>query len=60
MNNEQNLCRMNLDVAFYLKGDTEELGSNKYFDKICSEIEKALENICCDVQIDIDSFEVLD
>lgn len=57
---QQKLCKLNIDVAFYLKGNTDELLSNKHFDTICKNIYNALNNIVNDVQIDCESFEVLD
>lgn len=54
------LCRMNIDVAFYLKGNTEILSANKHFDKLCTKIQQALDSIVDDVEIDIESFEELD
>ena len=59
MNDKEKLCRMKLDIAFYLKGDTSELSSNKDFDKLICSIEKALTGIVADIKYD-DDFEVLD
>ena len=58
MDEEKKLCRMKLDIAFYLKGDTSELSSNEDFDKLICSIEKALTGIVADIKYD-DDFEVL-
>lgn len=57
---KEQLCKINIDVAFYLKGNIEILSSNKHFDELCIKIKQALETIVDNVEIDYESFEVLD
>lgn len=52
------LCRMNIDVAFYLS-DPELQNSEEFLD-VCKLIREALEKVVADVEIDTESFDVLD
>lgn len=56
----EQLCRINIDVAFYVDTDSKDITNSEEFDEQIHLITKALNNVVDDVTIDYDSFEVLD